>query len=356
MVWERINYGLATCAFIVLIVAFTASLAFAHPGGTASDGCHYCRTNCAKWGETTGARHCHGRTRPPEPEEEEEEDDNVSGRAVVIDGDDIEVSGSRIRLYGIDAPESRQTCLAGGQRWACGEQATRELTDRIGSRTVTCEERDRDSYGRIVAVCQLAGQDLNAWLVAQGWALAYRQYSQSYVDEEAVARAARRGIWRGNFVAPWDWRRGVRLQVPVLENPGPNSYQSGIGVISGWACDAESIEIEFQHGTTRTVTTFIAGYGTSRSDTMGVCEDDGNNGFSLLFNWNILGDGLHTVRALADGVEFARRTFTVSTLNSEEFARGLSGGFVLPNFPHAGQETTIRWEESLQNFMITGTE
>ena len=113
MVWERINYGLATCAFIVLIVAFTASLAFAHPGGTASDGCHYCRTNCAKWGETTGARHCHGRTRPPEPEEEEE-DDNVSGRAVVIDGDDIEVSGSRIRLYGIDAPESRQTCLAGG--------------------------------------------------------------------------------------------------------------------------------------------------------------------------------------------------------------------------------------------------
>ena len=114
----------------------------------------------------------------------------------------------------------------------------------------------------------------------------------------------------------------------MLENPGPNSYQSGIGVISGWACDAESIEIEFQHGTTRTVTTFIAGYGTSRGDTMGVCEDGGNNGFSLLYNWNILGDGEHTVRALADGVEFARRTFTVSTLNSEEFAKGLSGGFV----------------------------
>ena len=196
----------------------------------------------------------------------------------------------------------------------------------------------------------------DAWLVAQGWALAYRQYSQAYVDEEEVARAARRGIWRGNFVAPWDWRGGVRLQVPVLENPGPNSYQSGIGVISGWACDADKIEIEFQHGTTRTVTTFIAGYGTSRSDMMGVCEDDGNNGFGLLFNWNLPGDGEHTMRALADGEEFARRTFTVSTLNSEEFARGLSGGFVLPNFPHTGQETTIRWEENLQNFMITGTE
>lgn len=280
---------------------------------------------------------------------------DVSGRAVVIDGDTIEVNDSRIRLYGIDAPESRQTCLAGGQRWPCGEQATRALTDRVGNQTVRCEERDRDRYGRIVAVCRLAGQDLNAWLVAQGWALAYRQFSEVYVDEEGAAEAAGRGIWRGAFVAPWDWRRGVRLEARVLENPQPGSFQSGVGVISGWVCEADSIEIEFQHGTTGEVTTLIAGYGTSRGDTMAVCEDDGDNGFSLLFNWNLLGAGSHTVRALANGAEFARRSVTVGTVGAGEFLTGLTGAFVLSDFPLAGQETLVRWEESLQNFVITGS-
>ena len=77
------------------------------------------------------------------------------------------------------------------------------------------EERDRDRYGRVVAVCRAAGEDLNAWMVSQGWALAYRQYSRDYVGEEADARAARRGIWRGDFVEPWDWRPGERLGTPL---------------------------------------------------------------------------------------------------------------------------------------------
>ena len=343
-------------AFLALVMALTASSAFAHPGGTASDGCHYCRTNCAQWGVATGQRHCHGQTPTPEPDSED-----LSGRAVVIDGDTIDVAGSRIRLYGIDAPESKQTCRAEGQRWACGEQATRALTDRIGSKTVQCEERDRDSFGRIVAVCQLAGQDLNAWLVAQGWALAYREFSEAYVAEEAAAEVAGLGIWRGAFVAPWEWRRGVRLEERVLEgrvleNPRAGSVQSGIGVISGWVCEAEQIEIEFAHGTSGAVWLWTAGYPTSRGDTRAVCEDEGDNGFSLLFNWNLLGAGRHTVRALADGAEFARHTVTVATVSDENFLRGRQGDFVLPHFPQAGQETTIRWEESLQNFVITGAE
>ena len=343
-------------AFLALVLALTASAAFAHPGGLAADGCHYCRTNCAAWGVEQDARHCHEDAAAPETDPLA-----VSGRAVVIDGDTIDVAGSRIRLYGIDAPESQQTCRAAGQRWACGEQATRALTDRIGSQPVECEERDRDSYGRSVAVCQLAGQDLNAWLVAQGWALAYRQFSEAYVAEEAAAEAAGRGIWRGQFVAPWDWRRGVRLEERVLEgraleNPRPGSVQSGIGVISGWVCEAEQIEIEFAHGTSGAVSLWTAGYPTSRGDTRAVCEDEGANGFSLLFNWNLLGAGRHTVRALADGAEFARHTVTVGTVSTDNFLRDRRGDFVLPNFPQAGQETTIRWEESLQNFVITGAE
>ena len=97
----------------------------------------------------------------------------VSGRARVVDGDTLDVGAVRVRLHGVDAPESRQSCVAGGRRWACGERATRALAGRIGGRTVACEERDRDRYGRIVAVCRNARQDVNAWMVSQGWALAY---------------------------------------------------------------------------------------------------------------------------------------------------------------------------------------
>ena len=140
----------------------------------------------------------------------------------------------------------------------------------------------------------------------------------------------------------------------MLENPQPESFQSGIGVISGWVCEAEEITIEFENGMTGEVSSTTAGYGTSRDDTMEACGD-ANNGFSLLFNWNLLGAGMHTVRALADGEEFANVTFTVSTLGLEatEFATGLSGEFPLTDFPGAGQETTVEWEQSLQNFVIT---
>ena len=141
----------------------------------------------------------------------------------------------------------------------------------------------------------------------------------------------------------------------ILENPRPGSFQSGIGVISGWVCEAEEITIEFENGVTGEVSSTMASYGTSRPDTAEVCEDDGNNGFGLLHNWNRLGAGTHTVRALADGVEFAQSTFTVSTLGGE-FVTGLGGEFSLTDFPSTGQVTSIEWEESLQNFVITGVE
>ena len=135
---------------------------------------------------------------------------DLTGRASVIDGDTIEVHGQRIRLFGIDAPESRQTCEAAGQTWRCGQQAALALAEFIDQRTVTCGQRDLDRYGRIVAVCRAGVDDLGAWAVHNGWALAYRRYSTAYVGAEDSARAAKRGIWRGTFTAPWDWRRGDR--------------------------------------------------------------------------------------------------------------------------------------------------
>ena len=135
----------------------------------------------------------------------------VSGPARVVDGDTLEVRGTRVRLHGIDAPESKQRCRSAERTWPCGHEATRALARRVGSRTVACEERDQDRYGRIVGVCRVGGEDVNAWMAAEGWAFAYRKYSTQYVAEETVAKAAKRGIWRGDVVAPWEWRRGERL-------------------------------------------------------------------------------------------------------------------------------------------------
>jgi endonuclease YncB( thermonuclease family) len=132
---------------------------------------------------------------------------DIAGVVSVIDADTIEIHGQRIRLHGIDAPESSQTCLdAGGRTWRCGQRAALALQDLIGRRTVTCDERDVDRYGRIVGRCLVGEVDINKWLVAQGLALAYRRYSRAYVAAEDEARAAGRGMWAGTFEPPWEWR------------------------------------------------------------------------------------------------------------------------------------------------------
>lgn len=135
----------------------------------------------------------------------------LTGTARIIDGDTLEVNGARVRLHGIDAPETAQNCRSGARVWSCGREATRALARRIGSRPVACKELDRDRYGRVVAVCSVGGEDLNGWMVAEGWAFAYRKYSMRYLAEEMAAKVAKRGVWRGDVVAPWDWRRGKRL-------------------------------------------------------------------------------------------------------------------------------------------------
>jgi endonuclease YncB( thermonuclease family) len=135
----------------------------------------------------------------------------ISGTASVIDGDTIEIHGERIRLHGIDAVEGRQNCkLPDGKTWLCGADAALALSDRIGRKSVSCEQQDIDRYGRIVAICTQGGEDLGAWMVAEGWAMAYRQYSTAYVGDEARAEAAGRGLWVSEFLPPWDWRKAAR--------------------------------------------------------------------------------------------------------------------------------------------------
>jgi endonuclease YncB( thermonuclease family) len=131
--------------------------------------------------------------------------------------------GVRIRLHGADAPESKQLCAnASGAEYRCGQQAALALADRIGVQNIAREVLDMDRYGRSVARCWLADLDLNGWLVSQGWALAYREYSADYIAQEKAARAGQVGIWQGAFDPPWDLRkhRGAAAAQP---SPGAST-------------------------------------------------------------------------------------------------------------------------------------
>ncbi len=146
--------------------------------------------------------------------------DTVTGTARAIDGDTLRVGTVRIRLHGIDAPESAQNCTeASGRTWPCGREATRALRGLVEGRGVRCTVHDTDPYGRAVAVCHVSGTDINAWMVSAGHALAHRRYSRDYVRQETAARAGRRGMWRGTFDAPWDWRRAPET-APALRTGG----------------------------------------------------------------------------------------------------------------------------------------
>ncbi|MBE0599884.1 MAG: thermonuclease family protein [Burkholderiaceae bacterium] len=132
----------------------------------------------------------------------------VAGVASVIDGDTLEIHGQRVRLFGIDAPESGQPCeTAQGERWRCGRDAAIALADLIGRAPIQCDPQDIDRYGRVVAVCYQGNLDIGAEMVRAGWAVAYRRYSRAYVRDEDAARLAGRGLWAGVFHMPWDWRR-----------------------------------------------------------------------------------------------------------------------------------------------------
>ena len=133
--------------------------------------------------------------------------------------------------------------------------------------------------------------------------------------------------------------------IGVLENPQPGANASGIGVVSGYHCDAARVDIEID-GTL----TYRAGSGTPRADTQARCGRS-NTGFSTLINWNTLGSGPHVVRALGDGVEFARVTTNVVTLGAE-FWKGSSGTMRLDNFPQPGKGVIAEWQEAQQNFVI----
>ena len=205
---------------VVLIVGLFLSLGVsAHGGGLDGLGCHHNRK--------AGGYHCHRgsmagqhfrskneavqnlkASKPnPQPRTSSQE---LNGIPKITDGDTIRIGSTRIRLHGIDAPEAKQICTLGRKEWRCGWEATNALANIVGKHWVTCTKRDTDRYGRVVAVCRAGPINLNAWMVSNGWAVAYRRYSTDYVRDEEGAKKAGNGLWRGEFMMPWEWRRKRR--------------------------------------------------------------------------------------------------------------------------------------------------
>lgn len=148
----------------------------------------------------------------------------IAGTAKISDGDTITVKGTKVRLNGIDAPETGQVCIdAAEETYPCGIAARDALTGLIQGHPVSCTGNETDRYGRRIMTCFVGEIDINAAMVVGGWALAFRRYSDIYVGEEQIARTKQAGLWSGAFIAPWDWRhRGPQteilgaLSVPII--------------------------------------------------------------------------------------------------------------------------------------------
>ncbi len=158
---------------------------------------------------------------------------------------------------------------------------------------------------------------------------------------------------RGNGRQTGRYTLQTTLVIGYLENPTARSFQSGLGVISGWVCAGEAVTVEIEKAD-GTIVELAAAYGTERADTAAICGDT-DTGFGVLVNWNLLGDGDHAVIVLVDGIELGRAPVTVTMLGAE-FVEGLQGSVLVADFPRQGEQVRVVWQESQQNFVLAPVE
>ena len=120
-----------------------------------------------------------------------------------VDGDTLRMDGKTYRLWGIDAPESAQTCRDG---WQAGRMATTRLEALMAGKSVQCQERGVDRRGRTIAVCHAGGQDIGERMVREGYAWAFTRYSYDYTGSEMMARKADAGVHAHSCLPAWEWR------------------------------------------------------------------------------------------------------------------------------------------------------
>jgi endonuclease YncB( thermonuclease family) len=160
---------------------------------------------------------------------------DVSGIPKIRDGDQVQIGSARVRLAGINAPSVDQLCLnTKGERWTCGVAARDELIRHAGNKNWTCRVSQTVRRGRQVAKCEVSGEDIQKWMVKNGWALSYTRVSHDYDADEKAARQAKAGMWQGAFIAPWDWRvRNKKTVILGAIKPPQNSHAILLASASG---------------------------------------------------------------------------------------------------------------------------
>ena len=133
---------------------------------------------------------------------------NLFGSHVtVIDGDTIRLGDVKIRFSGIDAPEINQICVASEGKVACGKISRDFLIGKVTNNKISCTDEGKDFYGRVLGECFVNGESLSSYLVREGFAFAYRKYSNKYIEDEEYAKFNKLGMWSMEFQYPWDYRK-----------------------------------------------------------------------------------------------------------------------------------------------------
>ena len=130
-----------------------------------------------------------------------------ASHVTVIDGDTIRLGDVKIRFSGIDAPEINQTCVASEGKVACGKISRDLLIEKVTNNKISCTDEGKDFYGRVLGECFVNGESLSSYLVREGFAFAYRKYSNKYIEDEEYAKFNKLGMWSMEFQYPWDYRR-----------------------------------------------------------------------------------------------------------------------------------------------------
>ena len=130
-----------------------------------------------------------------------------ASHVTVIDGDTIRLGDVKIRFSGIDAPEINQTCVASEGKVACGKISRDLLIEKVTNNKISCTDEGKDFYGRVLGECFVNGESLSSYLVREGFAFAYRKYSNKYMEDEEYAKFNELGMWSMEFQYPWDYRR-----------------------------------------------------------------------------------------------------------------------------------------------------
>ena len=140
----------------------------------------------------------------------------IIGFPKVVDGDTIHIKSYKIRLEGIDAPEMKQKCkkpylqlmfFTFQKDYYCGQVSKKKLVQKIGNKSVKCILLGKDRYKRYLAKCFKGTINLNRWMVRNGYAIAYRKYSKTYILDENFAKEEKLGLWGGSFIKPEKWRK-----------------------------------------------------------------------------------------------------------------------------------------------------